>query len=109
MCVLMSKCCSIYHPQLSYCEGARIYRPARHRKCKAIQRFIHPSAFDQKFQLKCASQSLHFSDFEGAPQNDEGGERSEEHTSELQSLMRISYAVFCLQTKRNKPPYREQT
>src|SRR3546814_5704909 len=25
---------------------------------------------------------------------------SEEHTSELQSLMRISYAVFCLQTKR---------
>src|SRR3546814_7131249 len=26
-------------------------------------------------------------------------ERSEEHTSELQSLMRISYAVFCLQTK----------
>src|SRR3546814_9744066 len=26
-------------------------------------------------------------------------ERSEEHTSELQSLMRISYAVFCLRTK----------
>src|SRR3546814_8102375 len=26
--------------------------------------------------------------------------RSEEHTSELQSLMRISYAVFCLQQKR---------
>src|SRR3546814_4885157 len=29
------------------------------------------------------------------------GARSEEHTSELQSLMRISYAVFCL-TKKNK-------
>src|SRR3546814_1898466 len=28
--------------------------------------------------------------------------RSEEHTSELQSLMRISYAVFCLKTKKNK-------
>src|SRR3546814_8099355 len=28
-----------------------------------------------------------------------GGVRSEEHTSELQSLMRISYAVFCLKTK----------
>src|SRR3546814_2234839 len=28
-------------------------------------------------------------------------ERSEEHTSELQSLMRISYAVFCLKTKNN--------
>src|SRR3546814_2326828 len=30
-----------------------------------------------------------------------GGDRSEEHTSELQSLMRISYAVFCLK-KKNK-------
>src|SRR3546814_7198732 len=28
--------------------------------------------------------------------------RSEEHTSELQSLMRISYAVFCLKTKNHK-------
>src|SRR3546814_8689841 len=28
--------------------------------------------------------------------------RSEEHTSELQSLMRISYAVFCLKQKKNK-------
>src|SRR3546814_5786865 len=35
-----------------------------------------------------------------------GGEglplRSEEHTSELQSLMRISYAVFCLKKKKNR-------
>src|SRR3546814_4147282 len=30
------------------------------------------------------------------------GTRSEEHTSELQSLMRISYAVFCLKKKKNK-------
>src|SRR3546814_5789738 len=29
------------------------------------------------------------------------GTRSEEHTSELQSLMRISYAVFCLKKKKN--------
>src|SRR3546814_2405710 len=29
------------------------------------------------------------------------GSRSEEHTSELQSLMRISYAVFCLKKKKN--------
>src|SRR3546814_5004795 len=28
--------------------------------------------------------------------------RSEEHTSELQSLMRISYAVFCLKKKKNR-------
>src|SRR3546814_5301724 len=31
--------------------------------------------------------------------------RSEEHTSELQSLMRISYAVFCLKKKKNKIPH----
>src|SRR3546814_8118734 len=34
--------------------------------------------------------------------DDEPGRRSEEHTSELQSLMRISYAVFCLKNKTNK-------
>src|SRR3546814_6909033 len=33
----------------------------------------------------------------------EGMARSEEHTSELQSLMRISYAVFCLKKKKYKP------
>src|SRR3546814_5614336 len=34
--------------------------------------------------------------------------RSEEHTSELQSLMRISYAVFCLK-KKNKKNYKHTT
>src|SRR3546814_6443092 len=34
--------------------------------------------------------------------NEVGGARSEEHTSELQSLMRISYAVFCLKKQKNK-------
>src|SRR3546814_10732805 len=32
-------------------------------------------------------------------------QRSEEHTSELQSLMRISYAVFCLKKKKNPKHY----
>src|SRR3546814_4985826 len=35
--------------------------------------------------------------------------RSEEHTSELQSLMRISYAVFCLKKKHNRNTYRANT
>src|SRR3546814_1286640 len=37
--------------------------------------------------------------------------RSEEHTSELQSLMRISYAVFCLKKKKhkNKTTYKQHT
>src|SRR3546814_7871949 len=34
-------------------------------------------------------------------QDIEFGNRSEEHTSGLQSLMRISYAVFCLKKKKN--------
>src|SRR3546814_4346061 len=39
----------------------------------------------------------------GLPQSRrQAGERSEEHTSELQSLMRISYAVFCLKKKKQK-------
>src|SRR5881396_4400142 len=33
------------------------------------------------------------------------GPRSEEHTSELQSLRTISYAVFCLKKKKKKIPY----
>src|SRR3546814_9667365 len=36
------------------------------------------------------------------PDEEGDGERSEEHTSELQSLMRISYAVFCLKKKNTK-------
>src|SRR3546814_7920746 len=34
--------------------------------------------------------------------------RSEEHTSELQSLMRISYAVFCLKKKKKHKKHQEQ-
>src|SRR3546814_8142791 len=40
----------------------------------------------------------------GAP----NGIRSEEHTSELQSLMRISYAVFCLKKKKKHKQLKQQ-
>src|SRR3546814_4566673 len=43
--------------------------------------------------LACGLQSLEIAR--------DAGVRSEEHTSELQSLMRISYAVFCLKKKKN--------
>src|SRR3546814_1509466 len=39
---------------------------------------------------------------DGAGQFPDGAARSEEHTSELQSLMRTSYAVFCLKKKTRK-------
>src|SRR3546814_3303955 len=38
-----------------------------------------------------------------SPRNATASPRSEEHTSELQSLMRISYAVFCLKKKNYRP------
>src|SRR3546814_9469082 len=43
-----------------------------------------------------AAQQIDINDFSAAL------ERSEEHTSELQSLMRISYAVFCLKKKKQE-------
>src|SRR3546814_7571289 len=39
--------------------------------------------------------------FKGHAADKKSKRRSEEHTSELQSLMRISYAVFCLNKKKN--------
>src|SRR3546814_6379207 len=59
------------------------------------------------FALCCWHRCLHSSgDFRGfSLANIDGGcvdIRSEEHTSELQSLMRISYAVFCLKKKIKK-------
>src|SRR3546814_4072216 len=46
--------------------------------------------------------SLDFSNLDLAPAFVDYIHRSEEHTSELQSLMRISYAVFCLKKKKKK-------
>src|SRR3546814_3042078 len=52
-----------------------------------------------------ALMELHLADMAGAAlQQDLSSRRSEEHTSALQSLMRISYAVFCL-TKKTKLTY----
>src|SRR3546814_8517836 len=41
-------------------------------------------------------------DMDGTISHKQAAGRSEEHTSELQSLMRSSYAVFCLKNKNNK-------
>src|SRR3546814_2524209 len=69
-------------------------REVRQRQCLAIAadhlaRRADAGAADQNARL--AIDAFGF---------DESG-RSEEHTSELQSLMRSSYAVFCLKTKNN--------
>src|SRR3546814_2921513 len=63
-------------------RGAAVPARARDQSLRALpDRDRHPSRRDDRPQL------LH---------------RSEEHTSELQSLMRISYAVFCLKKKKKE-------
>src|SRR3546814_8346214 len=61
--------------------------------------------------IECGHEDIHLSDSNYSSFNVGGGKckncnhqstRSEEHTSELQSLMRISYAVFCLKKKKKK-------
>src|SRR3546814_4469415 len=71
-------------------RGARLDRRAaevrqQHRIVAGEQRRVH-----RRFALE---------DVEPGGGDRPAGERSEEHTSELQSLMRISYAVFCLKKK----------
>src|SRR3546814_5522746 len=57
--------------------------------------------FFQKYDEAQLSLSPQTKAYRGIRDGDYGKWRSEEHTSELQSLMRISYAVFCLK-KKNK-------
>src|SRR3546814_9655450 len=54
-------------------------RPMIRSPALVWRRYIRADSFGSRFQI---------------------GSRSEEHTSELQSLMRISYAVFCLKKKK---------
>src|SRR3546814_2619920 len=58
---------------------------------------------DQKiFVGGVCARSVADAEMRGGDRHGRRGERSEEHTSELQSLMRISYAVFCLKKKKLK-------
>src|SRR3546814_6463208 len=60
---------------------------------------IHVDRIDGSIYRKAVLHGLTLSDPKGA--------RSEEHTSELQSLMRISYAVFCLKKKTKRMQVQE--
>src|SRR3546814_9745951 len=64
----------------------------------------HPRARRSDLSVQAERQGSH--GFHQQDQADLGsGARSEEHTSELQSLMRISYAVFCLKKKNKQKNY----
>src|SRR3546814_6628426 len=58
---------------------------------------FHHGSCEARFGAHLAGRRRHYAAAH-VPQSHSG--RSEEHTSELQSLMRISYAVFCLKKKK---------
>src|SRR3546814_10031670 len=62
-------------------------------------------ALDRKWPLYLSTKNTILKAYDGRFKDlfEEVFQRSEEHTSELQSLMRNSYAVFCLKKKKNTP------
>src|SRR3546814_2543125 len=73
------------------------------RQCLAHVQRARRRLVSRNWREQCFQQTLHRKWRQSAQWNwpAERGARSEEHTSELQSLMRISYAVFCLKKKNN--------
>src|SRR3546814_7933328 len=64
-------------------------------------RYSHPVSITFPSEMRRLGEQLDWLRRRLAQLEDDKDRRSEEHTSELQSLMRISYAVFCLK-KKNK-------
>src|SRR3546814_6913072 len=71
--------------------------------CAQWRHAMHPFSRQQQIRTAEAAATRRVTTYIAgpgrAPATPQG--RSEEHTSELQSLMRISYAVFCLKKKKN--------
>src|SRR3546814_6634399 len=63
---------------------------------------IEPQAIEHRVAQPLVAAARHILAVGGDDRGQGGTQRSEEHTSELQSLMRISYAVFCLKKKKHK-------
>src|SRR3546814_8390835 len=86
--------------------GAEHHRPDLDNPDPLQQRYHHPllQVFVSILRQYCPLTDLSEKASEGLRDRRSGHPhpgRSEEHTSELQSLMRISYAVFCLKKKKN--------
>src|SRR3546814_2653579 len=83
---------TLFRPHNSEQIGARATAAGDRRRQRVGARI--PAVFDT-LGADRACLAVH------AFERERAGARSEEHTSELQSLMRISYAVFCLKKKQN--------
>src|SRR3546814_9762565 len=80
-------------------SGARLYWEAMPRTSSGFGIERNNVHFFEPFGVQVPTAVSQFPD-ELYPVPRSWAERSEEHTSELQSLMRISYAVFCLKKKK---------
>src|SRR3546814_4793018 len=77
----------------SYCAHRRAFRAAANGELKQMANWSDPRTSYGAPAGRADARDVAF---------DAGLRRSEEHTSELQSLMRISYAVFCLKKKNER-------
>src|SRR3546814_6811131 len=80
---------------------------ARLLSCKHSQQYLQGGVLTKGISQVSSSFSTHIVVTKTAQSNTQV--RSEEHTSELQSLIRISYAVFCLKKKKNKDTINKYT
>src|SRR3546814_8841756 len=90
-------------------------RAARQRAARYIQRLLWPPRLCDRRLIQSGRRTGHRQKprrLSGHSWRDgrysQTGQRSEEHTSELQSLMRISYAVFCLKKKKRNTKKRNK-
>src|SRR3546814_9195131 len=87
---------------LGYAERRHVHGSTNNLPRKALR--AQPRASHEQVQHPGRRIVSLIGQAEGSPMNGDSVaclQRSEEHTSELQSLMRISYAVFCLKKKTN--------
>src|SRR3546814_3354816 len=75
-------------------------RQLSRRSCDAMRKSCRIARLDtEKSEKSAKPKAARFPEKDTGIPGSSTGARSEEHTSELQSLMRISYAVFCLKKK----------
>src|SRR3546814_7378664 len=87
-------------------------RDSRARRTEGAQTGCFRGAVQRRLVDRTAGQGLRAGQRASLPAPQARLFRSEEHTSELQSIMRISYAVFCLKTKTKhteQPTYYNHT
>src|SRR3546814_6952563 len=72
------------------------------RSRSAAQNLRYPDSVRVGATIPCTSRKRSLLEVSDGNSGVSRARRSEEHTSELQSLMRISYAVFCLKKKKQK-------